>query len=374
MNKNELKEIFANYDFDLDQYIGTRMISKGHINTTNIIYFDYGNRVKRYLLQQINTDVFKNPEELMDNINKVSSYCKNLLKSYGINDYKNRIIRIYKTKDDQSYIKTSSGNFYRVYHFVEGGISIDKTSDQEILHNAGRAVGYFQNLLAHFPADTLHETIPFFHDTPYRYQTFLEKLNKADKNLIESCKKEIEFFKKNECIVHVIQDLIDSKKIPLRVTHNDTKLNNIMFDYNSHSDLCLVDLDTVMPGCICFDFGDLVRSACNLGEEDSTNLDDVIFSKETFFSIAHGYLSCVSTSITRDELENLTMGAILMTYECGLRFLTDYLDGNHYFKVDYPTHNLIRARTQIKMCDQILANKFELDKGIMNIYNTVYKM
>lgn len=368
MNKAELIELFNHYDFNIDNYIGNKMISKGHINTTYIIYFDYGNKVKRYLLQQINTSVFKNPQELMKNIEQVTSFAKNVLKSYGVSNYKNKFVRIYKTSTNNTYVKTSLNNYYRIYHFIEGGVSYDESKSHEILYNAGKTIGYFQNLLAHFDVNNLYETIPFFHDTTYRYQTFLKKLSKANKSLIESAINEISFFNDNKYIANIIMDLINKKQMPLKVTHNDTKLNNIMFDYQTNDGLCLVDLDTIMPGCICFDFGDLIRSSCNLGKEDSTNLDDVIFNIDGFISVAKGYLESVVTTISQIELYNLTNGAIIMSYECGLRFLTDYLDGNHYFKVNYPTHNLIRCKTQIKMCKQIIANKNNLDKKIMDIY------
>lgn len=371
MDKKELFEIFNSYGFNMEQYVGMRNISIGHINTTNILYFDQGEKVKRYLLQKININVFKNPDELMENIENVSIYGKRLLKSFEVDNYKNKIIRIFLTKNRKTFMKTSSNNYYRIYHYVEGSISFDVTTDPELLENAGKAIGFFQNLLASFPIEKLYETIPHFHDTPYRLNHFKDVVKEANPNIVSTCEKEIEFVINHEDIAYFIQPLIDKKEMPLKVTHNDTKINNIMFDYATKKPLCLVDLDTIMPGSICYDFGDFVRSACNLGQEDEQDLNKVIFSEELFSYFAKGYLYSVASSIENIELDNLVKGAILMTYECGMRFLTDYLEGNVYFKVNYPTHNLIRARTQFHLVKQMLAKQQELENEIKEIYKTI---
>ncbi len=369
----ELKEIFKAYDFNEKQYIGQRPVSVGHINTTYILYFDLGNRVKRYLLQEINVNVFKNPEELMDNIVNVTKYGKNILKGFNVPNYKNKIIRVYQTVDDKSYIKTSTGKYYRVYHYTEGGISFDVSNDETIFKNAGSVIGFFQNLLANYPIDKLHDTIPDFHNTPKRYEAFTNILEKASDEIKATCADEISFYNEHKDIAYSVYPLIEKGEMPLRVTHNDTKLNNIMFDADTNEGLCLLDLDTVMSGSVIYDFGDFVRSGCNMGEEDSKDLRNVVFNKDLFLAFASGYIKSVSGSITEIEVKNLTQGAILMTYECGMRFLTDYLDGNKYFRVEYPEHNLVRSRTQISMVKQMLKVKNELDKKIMTIYENETK-
>ena len=366
-----LKEIFNAYGFDENKYIGMRGISVGHINTTYTLYFDFGAKVKRYLLQEINVNVFKNPDELMENIDRVTTYANTLLKSFDVPNRHNKILRIFKTVDNKTFIKTSDNRYFRIYHFTEGGVSYDNTNDPVIYNSAGKAIGFFQNMLANFPIDKLHETIKDFHNTPKRYERFIEVLKKASSDIKATCQKEIDFFIEHKDIAYSIEPLLESKEMPTRVIHNDTKINNIMFDVDTKEGLCLVDLDTVMPGSTCYDFGDFVRSGCNMGEEDSKDLSLVVFSKEFFLAFARGYITSLSGSIKEIELKNLTQGAILITYECGMRFLTDYLEGNVYFKVQYPEHNLIRSRTQIRMIEQMLSIKDELDKEIMNIYNEV---
>lgn len=374
MNDNELNEIFAEYEFDMDDYIGKKPISVGHINTTYTLYFDNGYRVKRYLLQQINVDVFKNPDELMENIENVTIYARDKIRFMPFDNKKNRFIRIYPTKNNKTFIKTKQNQFYRVYHYIEGAKSFNISDNKEVFINAGKAIGTFQNLLSSYPADTLHETIKDFHNTPKRLKTFEETIRKyKNTERYKNCLPEVNFFLLNGDIAFSIHSLLESKEMPLRVTHNDTKLNNILFHHSDLSFLCLCDLDTIMPGSICYDFGDFVRSGCNMGEEDAQDLSQVSFNKEMFKAFAYGYLSCVHQSITPIELSHLTQGAIVMCYECGMRFLTDYLQGSHYFKIAYPEHNLIRCRTQIKMAEQILACKEELDQIIFQLSEQIAK-
>lgn len=367
-DKQFLEEMFSYYDFNIDQYVGYRVISRGHINTTFILYFDYGNRVKRYLLQEINTSIFTNPDVLMGNIEKVTKYSRDLLKSYGVSNYKNKILRIYLTKDDKAYVKLSDGTCWRVYHYIENSVNYDISTNPSIFYEAGQVIGSFQNILANFDANNLGTILQDFHNTKKRYQKFEEALANASDEVKNSCKEEIEFYKSHNYIASIIQDLIDENKMPIRVTHNDTKLNNIMFEFGSNKGQCLVDLDTVMPGCLCFDFGDFVRSACNAGEEDAKDLSTVVFQKELCLEFSKGFIEKLSHSIKEIEVKNLIIGAIDMTYECGMRFLTDYLQGNVYFKVEYPEHNLVRSRTQICMCKQLLSNQNELEEKVYKLY------
>ena len=369
--EKELREIFNAYGFNEEQYVGKKAISVGHINTSYKLYFDYGDRVKRYIIQEINTNVFKNPDELMDNITRVSNYSKNLLSSFGVPNYKSKVLRIFKTVDGNTYIKTTKGKYFRVYHFIEGGINFNTSDDPKVFEAGGRAIGYFQNMLANFPIQTLHETIKDFHNTPKRYLDFEKAKENAPSKLVSNVKEQIDFIEQNNYIKDYIQPLLDSGKMPLKVTHNDTKLNNIMFSTDKSEGLALIDLDTVMPGSICYDFGDFVRSACNNGEEDSKDLTLVSFNEELFKSFAKGYLKTIKASISKIEVDNLVNGCILMTYEVGMRFLTDYLNGNIYFKVEYPEHNLVRAKTQIKMVQEMLARKEHLEELIQELYQSL---
>lgn len=367
-DKEFLTEMFSHYDFNINQYVGYRVISRGHINTTFILYFDYGNKVKRYLLQEINTSIFVDPTVLMGNIEKVTKFSKSLLKSYGVSDYKNKILRIYLTKDDNAYVKLTDGSCWRVYHYIENSVTYDTSTNPAIFYEAGQVIGGFQNILSTFETNELGTILEDFHNTKKRYARFEFALKNASKELKDTCKEEIEFYKSHSYIASIIQQLIDSKQMPLRVTHNDTKLNNIMFEYGTNKGQCLVDLDTVMPGCLCFDYGDFVRSACNAGEEDAKDLNTVVFQKDLCIEFTKGFLDKLAHRIKEIEIKNLIVGAIDMTYECGMRFLTDYLEGNVYFKVNYPEHNLIRSRTQISMCKQILECQKELEEIVFDIY------
>ena len=364
--KNQiLNEIFSLYSFSLKQYVGYKVISKGHINTTFVLYFDYGNKVKRFLLQEINTNVFKEPELLMKNINKVTYYSLKTLR-HKYKNYKNKTLRIYKSIDKQNYVTLKDNSCWRVYHYIENSVSKDSVDNEEIIYQAGKVIGEFFNTFKRFKAKNLFEVIKDFHNTPKRYDDFIKSVN--DSNLSFSCKEEINFFIDNKYICSLITDLLKENKIPVRVTHNDTKLNNLMFEYKSNKGICLVDLDTIMPGSICYDYGDFIRSACNRANEDEKDLSKVLFLKERCLTFTKGFISKVKNSITLCEINNLINGAIVMTYECGMRFLKDYLDHNIYFKTSYSNQNLIRAKTQICLCSQIIKNKEELEKEILNIY------
>jgi len=219
----------------------------------------------------------------------------------------------------------------------------------------------------------LHETIPNFHNTPYRFETFLRILKKDPCNRAKTCNEEIQFVLGMKDFSNIITSLIEKKKIPLKVTHNDTKLNNIMFDCDTKEELCLVDLDTVMPGSILYDFGDAIRSGCNKAAEDEKDLSKVIFSTELFQAFTEGYLSRVVQSITKIELEHLVDSAILMTFVCGMRFLTDHIDGYHYFKIHYEGHNLVRCRTQFHLVKQMLKQKELLEDMVHTAYQKALK-
>lgn len=365
LNTSFLNEIFDHYNFNNDQYVGYKVISKGHINTTYVLYFDYGNKVKRFLLQEINTEVFKEPEKLMKNISKVTSFSLKKLKNKS-KKYKNKTLRIYKSKNKETYVRLKDNSCWRVYHYIENSISIDKTIDNTIMYESGKVIGDFYNIYNNFDSKKIYEVIKDFHNTPKRFQTFVEST--INNPLCLSCKNEIDFLISNQKISSLIQDLIDSDKMPIRVSHNDTKLNNIMFEYKTNKGICLVDLDTIMPGCICFDYGDFVRSACNSSFEDEKDLEKVNFLFEQFISFSKGFIEKTNKFISDIEIDNLVNGAIVMTYECGMRFLTDYLNNNVYFKISYIDQNLVRAKTQIHLCKQIIANKEKLEKIINDIY------
>lgn len=366
--KKDLQEVFANYGFDASSYVNIKQIKIGHINSTYTLYFDQGSSVKRYLLQEINTHVFKNPIQLMENIEKITTFLSEKVRLSGAKNYENLSLRVIHTLDHHSYMISSKNHFFRVYNFIENAKTYQKTNDLKLFYNAGKTIGTFQNMLSDFDASQLHETIPNFHNTPYRFQTFLKVLKENPCDRVKDCEEEIQFVLHLKDFTPVITSLIEQKLIPIKVTHNDTKLNNIMFDCETKEGLCLVDLDTVMPGTILYDFGDAIRSGCNRADEDEKNLEKVRFSVDLFKAFSEGYLSSVASSITECEVNHLVDSAILMTFECGMRFLTDYLDGDHYFKTKYDNHNLVRCRTQFHLVKQMIEQKDVLEEIVQEAY------
>ena len=369
--KKDLQEVFANYGFDASSYVNIKQIKIGHINSTYTLYFDQGSSVKRYLLQEINTHVFKNPIQLMENIEKITTFLSEKVRLSGAKNYENLSLRVIHTLDHHSYMISSKNHFFRVYNFIENAKTYQKTNDLKLFYNAGKTIGTFQNMLSDFDASQLHETIPNFHNTPYRFQTFLKVLKENPCDRAKDCEEEIQFVLHLKDFTPVITSLIEQKLIPIKVTHNDTKLNNIMFDCETKEGLCLVDLDTVMPGTILYDFGDAIRSGCNRADEDEKNLEKVRFSVDLFKAFSEGYLSSVASSITECEVNHLVDSAILMTFECGMRFLTDYLDGDHYFKTKYDNHNLVRCRTQFHLVKQMIEQKDVLEEIVQEAYKKV---
>lgn len=366
--KKDLQEVFANYGFDASSYVNIKQIKIGHINSTYTLYFDQGSSVKRYLLQEINTHVFKNPIQLMENIEKITTFLSEKVRLSGAKNYENLSLRVIHTLDHHSYMISSKNHFFRVYNFIENAKTYQKTNDLKLFYNAGKTIGTFQNMLSDFDASQLHETIPNFHNTPYRFQTFLKVLKENPCDRAKDCEEEIQFVLHLKDFTPVITSLIEQKLIPIKVTHNDTKLNNIMFDCETKEGLCLVDLDTVIPGTILYDFGDAIRSGCNRADEDEKNLEKVRFSVDLFKAFSEGYLSSVASSITECEVNHLVDSAILMTFECGMRFLTDYLDGDHYFKTKYDNHNLVRCRTQFHLVKQMIEQKDVLEEIVQEAY------
>ena len=366
--KKDLQEVFANYGFDASSYVNIKQIKIGHINSTYTLYFDQGSSVKRYLLQEINTHVFKNPIQLMENIEKITTFLSEKVRLSGAKNYENLSLRVIHTLDHHSYMISSKNHFFRVYNFIENAKTYQKTNDLKLFYNAGKTIGTFQNMLSDFDASQLHETIPNFHNTPYRFQTFLKVLKENPCDRAKDCEEEIQFVLHLKDFTPVITSLIEQKLIPIKVTHNDTKLNNIMFDCETKEGLCLVYLDTVMPGTILYDFGDAIRSGCNRADEDEKNLEKVRFSVDLFKAFSEGYLSSVASSITECEVNHLVDSAILMTFECGMRFLTDYLDGDHYFKTKYDNHNLVRCRTQFHLVKQMIEQKDVLEEIVQEAY------
>ncbi len=321
---------------------------EGHINLTFLITTD----VSKYILQKINTNVFKKPELVMTNIFYVTEYLRK--KGEETLDFK-------RTTDGDMMFSSELG-CYRLYEYIDDVVSYQIATDKEVFSNVGEAFGKFQNALSDFDASLLNETIARFHDTPNRYENF-ENAVKVDRaSRLNTCQEEIKFVQDRKDTYDKIVKGIEEGQIPLRVTHNDTKLNNILIDPKTKKARAVIDLDTVMPGSMLYDFGDSIRFGTNTAAEDEKNLDIVHFDIDLFRAFAKGFCGELKDKMTDLEKELLPYSAYLMTMEVGMRFLTDYLDGDVYFSTKYPDHNLVRCHTQFKLAYEMEQAMDEMQK------------
>ncbi len=316
-----------------------RPYGEGHINLTLLVT----TTERRYIMQRMNTHVFPDTACLMANICAVTEH----LSSLGV-----ETLTVIPTKAGDAYLDDTRGRF-RVYDFIENTVSYQSASNPAVFRASGRAFGEFQRYLADFDASTMTETIPHFHDTPRRYARFLTVLREDKLGRAAECRAEIDFILSHGDTLGYVTDGLADHTIPLRVTHNDTKLNNILMDAETGAARAIIDLDTVMPGSMLYDFGDSIRFGASTAAEDEKNLDLVHFSLPLFISYAEGFLPAVADDITPREAELIPYCCYLLTTECGMRFLTDYLEGDVYFATKYPGHNLVRARTQLKLAAEI---------------------
>ena len=321
----------------------------GHINDTYLLIFETGEqKTKRYILQRMNRDIFSKPVELMENIVGVTSYLRKIIIENG-GDPERETLNVIPAKDQKAYYVDAQGEYWRAFNFIENTTSFELVEKPEDFYESAVAFGNFQRRLADYPAATLHETIPGFHDTKARFQVFRETVAKDVCNRAASVKKEIDFVLEREEITGVFGELLAKKEIPLRVTHNDTKLNNIMMDNETRKGICVIDLDTVMPGLAMNDFGDSIRFGASTALEDEPDLTKVWCDMNLFEVYTRGFIEGCGGKLTQREIELLPMGAKVMTFECGMRVLTDYLQGDTYFKIHRPGQNLDRCRTQFKL-------------------------
>ena len=324
----------------------TESYGNGHINDTFLV------TMPRYILQRINTSIFRNPEELMENIENVTGFLREKLGEAG-EDFERGTLQVVPAKDGGSYYKVDDDNVFRVYRFVEGTKSIENSKTPKDLYEAGVGFGHFQKLLADFPVEKLHESIQDFHHTPKRIEALREAIRQDRAGRAGSVQREIDFALENASWADCVVKGMEAGRIPVRVTHNDTKINNILFDRDTGKAVCVIDLDTVMPGSMLYDFGDALRIGGSSAAEDETDLDKVWFEEGAFEAFAKGYLSEMRETLTEAEMALLPLSVKLMTYECGIRFLTDYLNGDTYFKIHREHHNLDRARNQFKLVADI---------------------
>lgn len=343
----EFSDILFNFAID-GEFVSCEPYGSGLINRTYVAVYNEDGRRVRYIVQRINTNLFKNVDGLMNNIKLVTEFNRAEIVKRG-GDPDRESLTLVPTKNGGTYFRTEEGDCYRVYVFIENAKGYDVVEKPEHFYESAVAFGKFAMLLDRFDSSKLFEVLPDFHNTVKRFDNFRRSLEADKFNRAKDVKKEIGFALEREKITHTIVDLLASGKMPSRVTHNDTKLNNVLIDTRTDKAVSVIDLDTMMPGSICYDFGDSIRFGCNPCLEDTPETEKVIFNMPLFETYTKGYLSVFGDTITDIERKNLPMGAILMTYECGIRFLTDYLDGDVYFRKTREGQNIDRTRTQFKL-------------------------
>lgn len=327
---------------------------EGHINETYAVYMpdENGNDVPLYVLQRVNSNVFKEPAQVMENIFGVTEFLREAIIREG-GDPDRETLSYIKTKSGENYFEDEEGQPWRCSNFVPDSVCYQMVERPEQFYQSARSFGHFLKQLGEYPAESLYETIPKFHDTVDRFKNFAQAVQRDVKNRARLCQKEIDFALAREKDCGILMGQMKEGLLPLRVTHNDTKLNNILFDAKTGEGLCIIDLDTIMPGLAANDFGDSIRFGASTAEEDEKDLDKVHFDIHLYELYVKGYLEMAKEVLTPAEIESLPWGARLMTFECGIRFLGDFLQGDVYFKTSYPEHNLVRARTQFRLVKEM---------------------
>ncbi len=336
------------------------VISHGNINTT----YDVTIAAHRYVFQKLNIFVFKNPKRIMENIARITEHISAKLTEAG--ESPDRVMHFYKTAAGKNYYIDDQG-FWRVSDYVPNTVTYNACDDLDKLRSAGRAFGEFQTMLADFDATLLYETIPNFHNTRSRIAVLLRHVNEDPCGRAEEAAAEIEKIKEYKAMAVRLNELIDSQELPLRVTHNDTKMNNVLFDADTHEAKTVIDLDTVMPGLVAHDFGDAVRYAANTAAEDEPDLTKVSLDMARYRAFAEGFVPPVAHSLTKMEIDTLALGAFVITVELAVRFLDDYITGDQYFKTLYPGHNLVRTRCQLALAADMYRHMEEMQRIVAEI-------
>ena len=362
-----INEVIDNFSFPKVQ-TGQSPWGNGHINDTFLLTYQNEDKKEiRYILQRMNKGIFTQPVELMENVMNVTSYLRKIIIENG-GDPERETLNVIPAKDGKPFYVDSTGEYWRSYIYIEDTTCFDQVERPEDFYESAVAFGNFQRMLADYPAETLHETIKGFHDTKARFAVFKKAVEADVCGRAVSVKDEIDFVLEREDVADYFGDLLEKGELILRVTHNDTKLNNIMMDNKTRKGICVIDLDTVMPGLAMNDFGDSIRFGASTGAEDETDLDKIWCDMELFELYTKGFIEGCGGKLTKREIELLPMGAKVMTFECGMRFLTDYLQGDTYFKIHREHHNLDRCRTQFKLVAD-METKWDTMAEIVKKYN-----
>jgi Ser/Thr protein kinase RdoA (MazF antagonist) len=357
---NDLAAVASAFEI-CGEFVSAEPFGSGHINDTfRVVFIDSGRRF-RYILQRVNNRVFKHPAALMGNIERVTSHL--FAQTADLPDRQRRVLTLIRTRDNSAFHVDGEGRVWRVYRYVENSQAFDAVETPDQAYEAGRAFGQFQQLLAGLPADQLQDTIPDFHHTPKRFAALEQAIAADVAGRAASAKKEIAFALAHRSITGVLLDA----QLPLRVTHNDAKFNNVLLDEKTGEAICVIDLDTVMPGLAPYDFGDMVRTTTSPTQEDERDLSKVTLQFHIFEALTRGYLRSANGFLTNAEKQLLVFSGKLITFEIGVRFLTDHLCGDTYFKVHRSEHNLDRCRTQFKLVESIEQQQDELERLVQSI-------
>ena len=363
---NQIKNVIRFFQFD-GKYVDAEELHSGNVNNTyHLRYRTADGTQNEYVLQQINTYAFKHPEDVMDNIVRVTAHLRKTLEAQG-ESTENRVLTCVPTQTGEYMYCDAQNRYWRAYYYIRDAVAYDRVEKPEHFYEAGRAFGEFQRMLEDFPADQLHETIPNFHDTRRRFYAFVAAVAEDKAGRVADLEPEIDFFFDRRKMMTRIVRRIDAGRIPLRVTHNDTKINNIMIDGQTGRAVCVIDLDTVMAGSALYDYGDAIRFGANTAAEDEPDTSKVSLDLELFRQFTAGFLSEVGDLLTEEEIQCLPLGIEVMTCELAMRFLTDYIDGDLYFKVDSPEHNLIRAHAQMKLLEDVESKVYQMQEIIAEL-------
>lgn len=345
------------------EIIEWRPLTSGNINTTYYVACQEASEKKDYLVQCVNAYVFKNPERVMHNIELVTEHIRRKNAAHGITGRRTRL-HFHHTAEGRNFYVLNEGAFWRLSNFIEDSVSFDTADDPRVLRMAGKAFGQFARQLADFDAGQLFETIPHFHDTRQRLETLFAHVEEDPCGRCEEVRREIAQIREAREFACRLNEMVDRGELPLRVTHNDTKTNNVLFDKDTLEPLVVIDLDTVMPGLAAHDFGDTIRFAANTAAEDEADLSKVSLDLELFRAFAEGYIGAAGELLTLAEIQSMALGAATITLEQASRFLDDYITGDKYFKTRYPGHNLVRTRCQLALFADMMG-KFDEMKAIV---------
>ena len=337
----------------------------GHINDTYRTVYDSDGKTVPYILQRINHNVFRQPVPLMDNVLRVTEHQRRKLEQVGEPDLDRRALRLVPAEDGRSYYQDGDGNVWRTFLFIHNACTYDFIEDPNLAFQAARAFGEFQRQLVDLPGGRLFETIPDFHTTPIRFRTFVKAVEVDAFNRAAQARAEIDFVLSHEDITGTLLDKHGEGLIPERIAHNDTKVSNVMLDDRTQEGLCVIDLDTVMPGMSAYDFGEMIRTYTSPTEEDERDLSKVHVEMPMFEALARGYLACTHTFLTPTEKEYLVFGGKLMTFENGMRFLTDFLSGDVYYKIHREGQNLDRCRTQFRLVELLIEREPDMNAFVI---------